>query len=61
MSRLMLDEQLPDYCLPEQMSDYIQSGKYSNVEEDITRTNYVSRMHNLLYLEEFQQQFDLRR
>ena len=61
VSKIKREEALPDYYLPVQISDNIKSGKYNNVGDDISRTNYICHMHNLLYLEEFQQRLDLRR
>lgn len=55
------DRSLPDYLLPQQIETLIESGKYSNVENSVTKENYKRRMHNLLYLEEYQQRLDLSR
>ena len=55
------DCELPEYPLPPQIEDFIKKGKYENVENKVTRENYRRRMHNLLYLEEFQQRVGLSR
>jgi len=49
------DKALPEYALPEQIEKFIEGGKYKNVEVRVTKDNYIKRMHNLLYLEEYQQ------
>lgn len=36
-------------------------GKYNNVENRVTEANYKRRLHNLLYLEEYQQRLDMSR
>ncbi len=54
-------DKMPEYPLPKQIEDFIESGKYKNVDNRVTKENYVRRMHNLLYLEEFQQKLDLSR
>lgn len=55
------DRHLPEYLLPQQIEQLIEKGKYSNVENRVTKENYKKRMHNLLYLEEYQQKVDLSR
>lgn len=55
------DRHLPEYLLPQQIESLIEKGKYSNVENRVTNENYRRRMHNLLYLEEYQQRLDLSR
>ena len=55
------DRHLPEYSLPEQIESLIEKGKYSNVENRVTKDNYKRRMHNLLYLEEYQQRLDMSR
>lgn len=55
------DRNIPEYILPQQIEMLIQKGKYSNVENRVTKSNYKRRMHNLLYLEEYQQRVDLSR
>ena len=97
------DRPLPEYPLPEQIERLIDAGKYSNVENRVTKVwcvvcvcvgggggggvrlgsrvcvcvldnewrisfspsrcqdNYKRRMHNLLYLEEYQQRVDMSR
>ena len=55
------DRHLPEYFLPQQIENLIEKGKYSNVEIKVTKENYRRRMHNLLYLEEYQQRVDLSR
>ena len=55
------DRNLPEYQLPKQIEDFINDGKYKNVESTVTKENYRKRMHNLLYLEEYQQRSDLSR
>ena len=61
VEREEVDQKLPDYPLPQQIEEFIKIGKYKNVEDKVTRDNYRCRMHNLLYLEEFQQRVDLSR
>lgn len=39
----------------------VSLGKYNNVENRVTETNYKRRLHNLLYLEEYQQRLDMSR
>lgn len=56
-----MDRHLPEYLLPQQIETLIEKGKYSNVENKVTKENYKRRMHNLLYLEEYQQRVDLSR
>lgn len=56
-----MDKHLPEYFLPQQIEVLIEKGKYSNVENKVTKENYKRRMHNLLYLEEYQQRLDLSR
>ena len=56
-----MDTHLPEYFLPQQIETLIEKGKYSNVENRVTKENYKRRMHNLLYLEEYQQRSDLSR
>jgi hypothetical protein len=56
-----LDRNLPEYILPQQIEALIEKGKYSNVENRVTKENYKRRMHNLLYLEEYQERLDLSR
>lgn len=55
------DQHLPEYLLPQQIEGLIEKGKYSNVENKVTKENYKRRMHNLLYLEEYKQRVDLSR
>ena len=55
------DSLLPEYPLPEQIEKLIEAGKYNNVENKVTKENYRRRMHNLLYLEEYQQRVDMSR
>ena len=55
------DSNLPEFALPQKIEEFIEGGKYSNVEIRVTKENYKRRMHNLLYLEEYQQRLDLSR
>ena len=48
------DQYLPPYQLPEQVEKLLELGKYENVENRVTKDNYKRRMHNLLYLEEYE-------
>lgn len=48
------DQYLPSYQLPEQVEKLLEMGKYENVENRVTKDNYKRRMHNLLYLEEYE-------
>ena len=48
------DQFLPSYPLPEQVEKLLEMGKYENVENRVTKDNYKRRMHNLLYLEEYE-------
>ena len=48
------DQYLPHYQLPEQVEKLLETGKYENVENRVTKENYKRRMHNLLYLEEYE-------
>ena len=48
------DKYLPSYPLPEQVEKLLEMGKYENVENRVTKDNYKRRMHNLLYLEEYE-------
>jgi hypothetical protein len=57
----VFDSGLADYPLPEQIERLIDSGKYNNVENKVTKENYKRRLHNLLYLEEYQQRLDMSR
>ncbi|XP_011406766.2 PREDICTED: probable helicase with zinc finger domain [Amphimedon queenslandica] len=60
-SRELADTELRDYELPEQVEKLIEGGKYKNVEQRIKKDSYVRRMHNLLYLEEYQERKDISR
>eukprot|EP00731_Ephydatia_muelleri_P025024 Em0017g107a len=55
------DTKMQDYPLPEKVETLLEQGKYNNVENKITKENYKRRMHNLLYLEEYQQRKDMSR
>jgi hypothetical protein len=55
------DYYLDEYALPKKVEEFIEEGKYKNVEKKVSKFNYVRRMHNLLYLEEYQQRKDLSR
>jgi hypothetical protein len=57
----VFDAGLSEYPLPEQIERLIGAGKYSNVENRVTKENYKRRLHNLLYLEEYQQRLDMSR
>ena len=48
------DQYLPSYHLPEQVEKLLELGMYENVENRVTKDNYKRRMHNLLYLEEYE-------
>ena len=55
------DQYLPEYPLPVQVETLLESGKYENVENRVTKDNYKRRMHNLLYLEEYERRKSMSR
>jgi hypothetical protein len=55
------DRFLKRYKLPEKIEQFLEEGRYNNMERMVTKENYARRLHNLLFLEQYQQRKDLSR